>query len=236
MTTAQFVAATFLKSTGKQITFASGSTKWLKIVALGNLYIDQWQDEPNIDWESLRLAPVNIGAVTAASEFTYSTTTIRKLSPYEADVVRILHSDGVAFTDYDIITSARQKYFANGQPTYQDNYVTNYKNKLQFNRAFASTDPQFGGSIYVPAYGYVSHITADADVIPVDIPNWLVFAVAAEYIRTDVTRQPQYGNIVNEANQIMLVMRDNNGGQNTNILATWNPLGATGNYTDQAFA
>lgn len=238
MIVSTFVPACFLKSTGKVATFTTGSTKWLKILAIANLYIDQWIDEPNVDWESLRLpsTTTTLTAVTATDTFAYDTTLVRKISDHEQDFIRILHTDGSTFTDYETIPTNRQKDYANGQRTYQDNFITASQNKLQFNRAFNATDPQFGGTIFLPAYGYAAHVTADTDVIPVDIPNWLVFATAAEYIRTDVTRQPQYGNIINEANQIMNVMKQNNSGQKSRILQPWNPLGPTGNFTDQAFA
>jgi hypothetical protein len=237
MLVSSFVPATFLKSTGKINTFASGSPKWLKILAIANLYIDQWQDEPNVDWNSLRLPTTTTATtlVTATNEFAYDTSTIRKISNQEGDFIRIVHTDGVAFTDYTTIDGTRQKDYANGQRTFQNNWITNTQNKIQFNRAFTSADPQFGGTIYLPAYGYASHITDDSDVIPVDIPNWLVFAVAAEYIRTDVTRQPQYGNIIEEANQIMDVMKQNNSGQSSKLLMPWNPLGPSGTYINTAW-
>ncbi|GAC1500749.1 MAG: hypothetical protein NVS1B10_04560 [Candidatus Saccharimonadales bacterium] len=235
MTAAQFVPAVFLKATGKINTFTTGSPKWLKILALGNLYIDQWMDEPGIDWMSLYNPNFPIGTVTASQSYSIPIgTTLRKLSNQETDVVRILHLNSTAFSDYDIIQADRVKDFANKMPTFQDMYVSlPAGNILQFNRAFTANDPQFGGTITIPGYNYASHLTYDTDLVPVDIPNWLVFATAAEYIRTDVTRQPQYGNIIQEANQIMSVMKMNNDGQNTRILQPWRPLGE--NLLEQAW-
>jgi hypothetical protein len=228
-----FVPAVAYKALGKlPTTLTTGSTKWLKVLALANIYIDQWQDEPGVDWASLYLPDHSIGTVTASQTFTIDAT-VRKVSNQESDVVRIIHSDGTTYTDYDIIPNDRVKDYANGMRTFQNNYVSVNGTTLRFNRAFTSTDPQFGGSITVPGYSYAAHISADTDVIPVDIPNWLVFATAAEYIRTDVTRQQQYGNIVAEANQIMQVMKSNNKGQTTRMYQPWRPLGE--NWAEEAW-
>lgn len=222
MLVSDFVPAVGLKATGKIPTFTTGSTKWLKILAIGNFYIRQWQDEPNIDWASLYSPDYTIATVTATASFTIPAA-VRKISLQEGNVIRITHVDGVNFTDYTIVDETRLKEFSNYSTTYQAPHVIVTGSTLRFNRAFASTDPQFGGTIKAPVYLFAGTITADSDVIPVDIPNWLIAVSAAEYVRTDVTRQNQYPNLVGEANQIMEVMKSNNDAQDTSIYKPWNP-------------
>jgi hypothetical protein len=223
MTVSQFVPAVILAATGKIYTYTTATeTKAAKVLAQANLLIADWQDEPNVDWQSLALPDYNLGTVTAAQTFTLPAA-VRKLSGAESDVVRILHTDGSAYTDYDIIDVNKRKQYENGARTFQNNYVTVDGTKLVFQRAFATTDPQYGGTIYGPAYGYAGPGTApnflvnDADVIPVDIPNWLVYATAAAYDTPDVTRQNLVPRLEGKANQVMQVMKSNNGGQLTKM-------------------
>ena len=232
MIVSDFVPKVFLEATGKINTFATGSAKWLKILALANVKIDDWMDEPNIDWNSLYSPDYSLGTVTATAAFTYPAA-VRKLGQQEGNVVRILHTDGSAFTDYSIVGAERQKEYANGQRTYQNNYVIETGATLRFNRAFATTDPQFGGTIYAPVFLFASHISADADVIPVDIPNWLVYATAADYVSYDVTRQNLTPRLEAKANEIMANMKSNNGGQVTRIYQPFRPFAE--NWVDEAW-
>lgn len=232
MTVTDFVPKVFYTATGKAPTFVSGSTKWLKILALANIEIDNWQDEPGVDWYSLYSPNLSVGTISATDTYTIPST-VRKISDQEGDVVRIIHSDGVAFTDYDTIEPDRSKDFANGMRTFQDNYVANVGGKLIFNRAFNSTDPQFGGTLTIPAFTYAgpgtppNFLVNDSDVIPVDIPNWLVYATAAAYDSTDVTRSQYVPRLEAKANQVMDVMKQRNQAQNTRLFQPWRPLGST---------
>lgn len=106
-------------------------------------------------------------------------------------------------------------------------YCAQVGSSLVFNHKFISTDPQFGGTIKVPCYTFATHITADADVVPVDIPQWLVVISAAEYNRNDITRQQQYPNLINEGNELMARMKENNDAGDTEIYRPWNPLGSS---------
>lgn len=234
MLVSDFVPAVTYQATGKVNSFVSGSVKWLKIIALGNMLIGDWQDEPDVDWASLALPNTSIGTVTTTSSFTLPST-VRKISNQESDIIRILHSDGTTFTDYSVISVDRQKDYANGTRTFQNNYIVSIGQKLVFARAFATSDAQYGGTITVPAYGYAgpntppNYLIADSDVIPVDIPNWLVYATAAQYDSTDVTRQQLVPRLEAKANEIMQVMKDNNDGQLTQMLQPWTPGGMSMN-------
>jgi hypothetical protein len=234
----QFVPAVSYQATGKANSFVSGSVKWLKILALANTLIEDWQDEPDTEWDKLYLSDVSFGTVTAAQSFAYPAT-LRKLSQQEGDVVRILHTNGTTFTDYSIIDNNRQKDYAGYNRTFQDQYVTRGNRLLWFNRAFTSADPQFGGTIYANGYGYAgpnaapNYLINDSDVIPVSLPNWLVYATAAAYDSTDVTRQQLVPRLEAKANELMDKMKQNNHGQLTTMFQPWNPTNMTSN--DEAF-
>jgi hypothetical protein len=229
MIVSSFVPAVMLAATRKVYTFTSVSdTKAAVVIAIANQLIEDWQNEPNVDWNSLYLPDTSIGTVTATNTFTL-TSTVRKLSSQEGDVIRILHTDGTTFTDYSIIDNDRQKDVQNMQRTFQNNYVIPVGRTIRFNRAFATTDAQYGGTIYVPAYGYAgpnaapAYLVAATDVIPVDLPNWLVYATAAQYDASDVTRQQLVPRLEAKANELMQVMKDNNDGQVTEMFRPWRP-------------
>ena len=221
MIVSDFVAKVILKATGKVSTSTSGDAKWLKVLGIANTKIDDWANEPEVDWGSLYSRALSIGTVTATDTFPYNTATIRSISQTFGDPIRILHTDGKNYTDYDLVPYDTLKEFPSGT------YCAVIGGNLVFNNAFQTTDPQFGGTINVPAMLYPSHLVNDTDVIPVDIPNWLVMATAAEYVRTDVTRQNQYANLAQEANQIMERMKDNNDGQVSYVDSNWAPLTKT---------
>jgi len=222
VTTSELVNSVYLKSAGKIPTFTSGSTKWLKIVAIANGYIDAWQNEPGVDWSSLYDPAFSIGTVSATDTFDLDTDEIRKLSDGRDDPVRIIHSNGTDYTDYEIVPANQLRSdYRSGR------YCAQIGPTLKFNRAFTSDDPQFGGTIYVPKYGFAEHIEADGDDVPVDDPQWLVLMTSAEYVRNDITKQNQYPNLVNEANNLMVSMKDANDAQINSVVTPWRPAGAS---------
>lgn len=221
MTAAQLVAASILKATGKTSTATSGDTKWTKVLGIANDLIRTWADEPDIDWESLYDPDYSIGTVTATKTFALDTDEVRKLSDKKNDTVRVIHTDGVTYTDYETVPANRLKHFSEGK------YCAQIGSNLVFNKAFVATDPQFGGDIQIPIYGYPESLVSDSDDVPVDIPNWLIYRVAAEYVRNDITRQNQYPNLIAEANQLMMKMREANEAQVETVESSWTPPGQT---------
>ena len=225
MITSELIANVILTATGKVSTSVSGDAKWLKILGIANLKIDDWSNEPEVDWASLYNPAVSLGTVTATNTFAIPNiltspapaVIIRLISSTYGDPVRIIHTDGIAYTDYDIIPFDQLKQYPDGE------YCTQIGTNLVFNHTFVSTDPQFGGTIQVPALLFPDHLVGDTDVVPVDNPNWLVYITAAEYIRTDVTRQNQYPNLLGEANQIMGRMKDDNDAQIEYVTSEWCP-------------
>jgi hypothetical protein len=232
LTITEFIADAYLRATGKTTTLTSG-TKFDRIVALADFYQRRWAREPGVDWNSLYDPAVSLGTVTATDTFDIDTSSIRKLSDREGDTVRIVWTDGVGYTDYDIVDANKLKDYSYGvnkeSPT--GFYCAQIGSQLVFNHTFLTTDSQYGGEIFVPAYTFPDEITSDnpnTDEVQVDDPDWLVTRVAAEYVRNDITRRSRYPELLGEANEIMERMKDDNEGQVDTIDRPWRPLSGLG--------
>jgi hypothetical protein len=226
LTTQEFVNAVILKATGKRTILAPTDTKFLKVLGIANGYIDQWQNEKDVDWSSLYDGGLSFGTVTATDTFAIPAT-VRKISDTRGDQVRIVWTDGVSYTDFEVVPADTLKRYPNS------NVCAQIGTNIVFARTFNSEDPEFGGDVQVPVYTFAPTLvsgtpaTGETDVVPVDIPAWLVTASAAEYVRNDITKQNQYGNLVNEANQLMERMKDDNDGQVSEPYMPWGPMGQT---------
>ena len=220
------VNAIYLKSTGKTATFPFTSTKGTKILGLMNFYQDRWSKATGVDWISLYNPMFSLGAVTATDTFDLDTSTIRKLSQQEGDNVRIIWPNDTGtinspnyFTDYELVPADRMKTSFN-----QGKFCSRQGATVVFNRPFDATDPEFGGTLYVPCYTFVQPLVNPDDQVVVDDPSWLILICSAEYVRTDVTRLGQYPNLLAEANDCFArMMDDNSNDQNTDVTADWNP-------------
>lgn len=210
LTVADLIAASLLKATGKVSTLTPTDSNWLKLLAIANYYKNSWANESGVDWVSLYVPAISCGTVTATDTFNLDPT-INKISQQEGDAVRINYATGTNFSDFALISPERLKEYNT------NNYVAKVGAALKFNRTFKTTDAEFGGTINVPAYTIPDDMVLSTDVVPVDDPGWLVTITAAEFVRTDLTRQNQYPNLVSEANELMKGMIDNNNPQVTTI-------------------
>lgn len=238
MTITELVADAYLKATGKTTVLTTG-TKYDRIVALADFYQRRWAREPGIDWNSLYDPAFSLGTVTATDTFDIDTSSIRNLSSREGDVVRIVWSNGVGYTDYDLVSSDTLKDYSMGVTKQSPfgSYATRIGNQLVFNHTFTTSDSQYGGEIFVPAYVFPEPITSDNpndDEIQVDDPDWLVTRVAAEYVRNDITRRQRYPELLAEANEIMQRMKDDNDAQISEVYRPWTPFsgGSSNGYND----
>lgn len=233
MTITEAVAATYLKATGKTTVLSSGN-KYNQIIGLLDMYQRRWSREPGVDWNSLYNPAFSIGTVTSTDTFDLDVSSIRKLSDRQGDSVRIVWTDGVGYTDYDIVSHDALKDYSYGvnKEGAAGNYCARVGGELVFNHIFTSTDPQYGGDIQVPCYVYPDAITSDnpdSDEIQVDDPDWLVIRCAAEYARNDITRRQRWPELLGEANEIMERMKDDNDGQITETDRPWTPFSGIGN-------
>lgn len=219
------IANTYLLATGKTTTLTAGTTKYTKILALLNMFTQQWAGEVGVDWKSQRLVATVTGTVTATDTFAIPTT-LSKVSKTKGDFVRIIHTDGVE-SDYSIVPIERLYNESSKAQGGTGNRVAVSGSNLIFDVAFTASSPQFGGTIYVPGYKIPATLDDGADTIEVDDPYWLCFMAAAEYVRNDITRVQQYPNLIAQANNAMEGMKNENNSQVESVTATWSPLGST---------
>lgn len=206
MTLTELVTAVILKATGKVTSLATTDAKYIKVKNIANFYISSWQNTPNVDWSSLYEPAHSIGVVSATDTFTLDAT-IRKLSDTRGDYVRL--GSGTDITNaYQIVPADTLQRYA---PT--DHVCAQIGRNLVFRAGFGSDSQFIGETIYVPVYTFAENLSDESDVVPVDIPEWLVVIVAAEYVRNDPTKQNQYPNLIQEANLILQRMIDDNDAQ-----------------------
>lgn len=232
MTITEAVAAIYLIATGKTSTLTSG-TKYDRIINLMDFFQRRWSRENGIDWNSLYNPLYSIGTVTATDSFDLDTSNVRHLSNRQGDTVRINWTDGVGYTEYDLVDANKLKDYSFGVSKQSPLgwYCAQIGSQLVFNHTFTSSDPQYGGTIYVPAYVYPDAITStnpNTDEVQVDDPDWLVARVAAEYVRNDIVRRQRYPELLSEANEIMQRMKDDNDGQLDTVDKPWRPF--SGSY------
>lgn len=213
MITQEFVKAVILKATGKPSELSTSDVKYKKIIGIGNYYIDAWQNEPGVDWQSLYDPAFKIGDIGLSDMYEIDLLVIRKISDTPGDfiLIKTLNENRA----YKTVTGNQLKRYKSG------NYCAQIGNKLYFNRKFTSDDAEYGGDILVPIYTHAKKLTDATSEIPVDNPLWLVTISAAEFVRNDTTKQNQYPNLINEANQLMQRMIDDNGAQISEIYSPW---------------
>jgi hypothetical protein len=219
MTLSQFITRTYLMATGKITPPVAGNPKYDKLVALGNMYTEQWALESGVDWESLRTT-FTLGTVSATDTYDLDPD-MGKLSSQEGDFVRI--TQPTQEYKYTIVPSTRL-YDGEQKLLHFDNHRCAVMGQsLVFAHSFLATDPQFGGTITTPGYANPDPLANPNDVIQVDNPNWLVQMCAAEFIRTDLVRQGQYPNLIAMATETMKSMKEQNESQQERVLALWTP-------------
>lgn len=221
MLVSEFVRNVVLLSEGKRESFATGSTKWLRIVDQGNFFLQSFARERGIDWNIYYNPVKSFGAVTATATFAIPST-VQKISQQEGDSLRITHTNGVSYTDYTFVNPDKLQEKNTG------NYVARIGSNVKFNIAFTATSPQFGGTITVPVYEYPAVFSADADVISIPDPAWLVYMVAGDRVKNDVTRKDLRADLIAQANESMLAMKEDNESGLSELLMSWDPLDGIG--------
>lgn len=206
MTLQELINAVMLKATGKPTILPTNNTKWEKIRGIANYYQNAWLNEPGIHWNSRYERARQIGTITTNDEYELDDD-ISEISTAKGDNVYVLTDNGdkirFQLVNYDDLQN---------HPT--GNYCAKLGQSLVFNSRFMDDDPCFGGKLYAPVYTTLEDLESGDDDILVDNPEWLVTMTAAEYIRNDIVKQNQYGNLVAEANSLMTSMiRNNRAGQ-----------------------
>ena len=175
MTVTEAIAATYLLATGKATAPSSGTAKYTKILALLNIFSQNWATEP-VMWASLRstFTVTSPATVTATDTFAIPAT-VGKISEQEGDYVRINHANGTDQSTYTIVPIERLYDDGPTINTAGGPYCAVSGSNLIFPVAFTSTSPQFGGTVKIPGYSIPATLTTGSDVIQVDDPYWLCY-------------------------------------------------------------
>ena len=217
MTLQELINAVMLKATGKPTILPTTNTKWEKIRGILNYYQQAWAHEPGQHWRSL-YGIKSFGTVTNSGEYQFPDAGIDDVSTAFGDDIFVRTTDG-KMIKFELVDHDDFEAHLDG-----GNYCTIVGNDagtgryLEFAGSFMDDDPCYGGEIFVPVYYKVYDLENADDVTVVDDPMWLVTMAAAEYIRNDIVKQNQYGNLVAEANNLMTSMiRRNRVGQTRHI-------------------
>lgn len=219
MTLATLITRAYLLATGKATPPTSGTNKYSKLVGLANVCQDMWQSEPDTEWDSLYMTVTLSGTITDTDTFALGNS-IREVSHREGDYVRAVHTDDNETQFLLVKPNQLQDYATDGLRV-----VARVGSNLVFSIPFQTTDPEYGGRIKVPCYGFVSTLANDSDIIQVDNPLWLCYMVAAEYCRTDMTLNYRTDDLVSRANEVMTDMKQSQDANRSEPIRTFSPLG-----------
>lgn len=181
-------------ATGKTKTLSPGNSKYERMLNIANMATMQWESEPDVVWGSL-CEDREIGVIDDNTSY--------KLS---ADVRT------VDFRKFVRLTKDAQNWtfpFISPQMAKDGCYgVIQLGWKLNFNGIF---EQMKGATIVVPVVRCTKKLTKASDIVEVDDPYWLVYMIAAEFVRNSRTKSNQYGNLITLAQSSMEGMKNRNG-------------------------
>jgi len=216
MTIDQAITRAFLHAQRKATAPASGTPKYNALLGIADSMTKLWEAEPNMNWNSLYQL-VTLTPVVSATDTYAMPTTINYVSKRESDKIRI--TNGTSTTNVGLV---------NANQLYRDKdklVAADIGTNLVFSKAFDATSSLIGYNIQVPSYVYVTDITSGSQTVQVDRPMWLVYMMAAEFIRNDVVRSGQYDHLLALADIEMQKMKQANRGSYETVDLTWQPAG-----------
>ena len=75
---------------------------------------------------------------------------------------------------------------------------------MAFSANITSVNPYLNGILKVAGYYIPNDLVSATDEVPVDNPDWLVYAVAAELARNDAAKDDQFSNLMGMANELYI--------------------------------
>lgn len=217
MTITTVIQRAYSEAKGKATPPAVGTAKYNQLLLLADSLTKVWAAEPGVQWNSL-YSKVSAGTIGAVSTIALPATS-NYLIKEEGDPIHAI--SGTQRTDFKLVQP--NELYSNRYV----NAVAQAGRSLLFYEAFTSASPVFGWTLYVPSIIYPTDITVGADVVQVDDPMWLVFMMAAEFVRNDLVRQNQYPSLINYATESMNKMKQDNQSQNEVVDTPFQPLGVT---------
>lgn len=215
MTLQELINAVMLKATGKPTILPTTNTKWEKIRGIANYYQQAWAHEPGQHWRSLYNIE-SFGTITNAGMYQFPEW-IDEVSTAFGDNIFVHTTDGKNI-EFELVDHDDFEQHLTGNYCTITGHDEADGRFITFSKGFADDDPCYGGELFVPVYYKLGDMVNPDDVVFVDDPYWLVTMCAAEYIRNDIVKQNQYGNLIAEANNLMTSMiRRNRVGQTRHI-------------------
>lgn len=211
---------------GASKTPVAGSEKYNTALAIANRKIKEWATDPNNKWASL----FEVRTIDTVDATTPTYTYDLPADFFSAsDFAEIIKTDGSKL-EYPIVLPQRRNLYN------QALYVSGRNpHKITFSQTIDSG--LNGGTLKVAAYYIPADLVNPTDVIPVDSPEWLIYATAAELARNDAAKDDQFPNLVGIANDLYRKMVEANnmaGFMQDNIVDNGMPvigLGSTDDWT-----
>nr|DAK51902.1 MAG TPA: hypothetical protein [Caudoviricetes sp.] len=181
----EMVYYAYLEATGKYVELETTNPKYLKMVQIANLMMNQWENEPAVEWRS-RKKIIKIGSIDSEKDLYKLPERVLKIDRTSGRNITLKKDDKIV-----------------GEIEISDIKVMG--NILDLSGVI--TDQMSDADIYVPIIEKLPKVKNPDDPILIDNPYWLVFMTAAEFVRNSQTKNAQYGNIVAYAQNLMESMK-----------------------------
>lgn len=194
MNLSEVINLAYQMATGKTKTLSPGNSKYERMLNIANMANMQWGSEPDVIWGSL-CEDREIGVIDDSTSY--------KLP----EDVRT-----VDFRKFITLTKESNNWtvpFISPQLFKGGCYgVLQLGWKLDFN---GLTEEMKGAKIIAPVIRRTKKLVEPEDKVEIDDPYWLVYMIAAEFVRNSRTKSNQYGNLVTLAQSSMEGMKNRNG-------------------------
>lgn len=221
MTLLESITEANLLATGKATAPVNTSSRYLALKSFANVVQQMWQNEPGVQWDSLSITASVVAPVSATDTYTLPST-VREISQRPDDSIYIEHTDGQK-TYYELVEQDQIQYYKRAGMQ----VVARKGANLVFSIPFTALDPQFGGTIKIPAFSYVAALTSDSDLLVVDDTLWATLMMAAEYCRTKTSLQYRTDGLIERASQVMEKMKQKQEGNYPSSVRSNLSLGRT---------
>ncbi|MCP9492458.1 MAG: hypothetical protein NNC23_02035 [Candidatus Nanosynbacter sp. P2B_S1_bin.0.1] len=194
MNLSEVINLAYQTATGKTKMLNPGNSKYERMLNIANMANMQWESEPDVIWGSL-CEDREIGVIDDSTSY--------KLP----EDVRT-----VDFRKFITLTKESNNWtvpFISPQLFKGGCYgVLQLGWKLDFN---GLTEEMKGAKIIAPVIRRTKKLVEPEDKVEIDDPYWLVYMIAAEFVRNSRTKSNQYGNLVTLAQSSMEGMKNRNG-------------------------
>lgn len=126
---------------------------------------------------------------------------------------------------YKTVPGPQLKYYIG-----QNNVCAISGGNILFPQAFKTTDPQYGGTLYVPGFLFITPFAIQqstvSGLLSVDDPEWVLYYAAQEWAQVDVTLVQNVPSLIAKATDLMTAMKLDN--QRIKTLSQQNSLSGSG--------